>query len=63
MTDKFITNPRARPVAVKEAKQSKMQRDQPVPLAWSAALRASHEIIIETTIAYVASVFASLPTH
>jgi hypothetical protein len=50
-----MTNPRvpsAQP-GVPEA----MQRVQLVPLAWSAALRVSHEIIIRTTIAYVVLFF------
>ena len=61
MTDRFITNahaPSAQP-GVQEA----MQRAQPIPLAWSAALRVSHEIIIQATIAYVISVFVFVSTH
>ena len=56
-TDRFITNvhvPSAQP-SVQEA----TQRAQLVPLAWSAALRVSHEIIIQTTIAYVVSLCIS----
>ena len=60
MTDRFITNarvPSARPGA-----QEAMQRAQPMPVAWSAALRVSHEIIIQTTIACVVSVFLCFHT-
>ncbi|KAN0136293.1 hypothetical protein V8E53_005898 [Lactarius tabidus] len=58
-TDGFITNAptRAAQSGVQEAKQ----RVGAVPLAWSAALRVSHEIIIKTTIAIGRS--RELPTR
>ena len=61
MTDRFITNARA--PSARPGVQEAMQRAQPVPLAWSAALRVNHEIIIQTTIAYVVSVFVFVSTH
>ena len=61
MTDRFITNARA--PSAQPGIQDAMQRTQPVPLAWSAALRVSHEIVIQTTIAYVVSVVVFVSTH
>ncbi|KAN0136298.1 hypothetical protein V8E53_005903 [Lactarius tabidus] len=49
-TDKLMTNPRVNSAQL--GVQETVQRVQLVPLAWSAALRMSHEIIIRTTIAY-----------
>ena len=60
MTDTLITNVR---VPSAPGVQEAMQRAQPVPLAWSAALRVSHELIIQATIAYVVSVFVFVSTH
>ena len=54
MTDRLITNSR---VPSAPGVQEAMQRAQPVPLAWSAAVRVGHKIIIPTTIALVVSVF------
>ena len=50
-TDKFITNVPAR--VARSGVQETMERVRAVPLAWSAALRVSHETIIKATIAYV----------
>ena len=50
-TDRIITNVPAR--VAQSGVQEAMQRVRAVPLAWSAALRVSHETIIKTTIAYV----------
>ena len=60
-TDRFITN--ARVPSAQPGVQEAMQRAQLVPLAWSAALRVSHEIFIQSTIAYVVSVFVFVSTH
>ena len=60
MTDRLITNAR---VPSAPGVQEAMQRAQLVPLAWSAALRVSHEIIIQATIAYVVSVLVHFSAH
>lgn len=50
-TDRFITNAPAG-VAQSSVEEAR-RRVGVVPLAWSAALRVNHEIIVKTTIAYV----------
>ncbi|KAI9456396.1 hypothetical protein BJY52DRAFT_1381678 [Lactarius psammicola] len=48
MTDRFITDSRA--PSARSGVQRAKQRVGPVPLAWSAALRVNHDIIIQASI-------------
>jgi hypothetical protein len=59
-THTFITN-----ACVPDAQSSVHEAKQlgPVPLAWSAALRVSQEIIIQTTIAYVVLFLSNISSN
>ena len=50
-TDRFITDTRAPPT--RAGVPGEKQRVGAVPLAWSAALRVNHDIIIQASVEYV----------